>query len=81
VWIKQFVDDESVWREIRVLQEGESFGELALISNHPRAATVYARDDLHVAVLDKWHYVEILSKSSDSVEMIVGRKENGERIE
>lgn len=48
--------------EVRVLESGSSFGELALISNKPRAATVIAKEDTHLACLEKQDFDRILSK-------------------
>ena len=45
---------------ITVLRQGDCLGELALISNRPRAATVICREDTHFAVLTREHYQHIL---------------------
>jgi len=47
------------------LKAGDSFGELALISNKPRAATIYTREDCHFAVLTRTDYLRILSRIQD----------------
>jgi len=44
-----------------VLDKGSSFGELALLENKPRAATIKCKTDCSFAVLDKKHFTEILS--------------------
>lgn len=41
--------------------QGESFGELALLENKPRAATIICNDECHFAVLDKKPFDVILS--------------------
>lgn len=41
---------------------GDAFGEFALITNKPRAASIYCTHDCHFAVLDKSDYTRILSK-------------------
>ncbi len=53
--------NNKVWRDVRTLFEGESFGELALISNKPRSATIVTQTDCHFAVLDKKFYRQVLS--------------------
>lgn len=55
---------ERVWREVKVLRDGEAFGELALINNKPRAATISCKEECHFGVLDKVHYNMILSTCS-----------------
>lgn len=34
-----------IMKEVSTLSDGDSFGELALMSNKPRAATIYCKDD------------------------------------
>ena len=46
--------------EVAILPPYCSFGELALISNKPRAATIRAKSDCHFAVLGKDDYQKIL---------------------
>jgi CRP-like cAMP-binding protein len=43
-------------------QQGDSFGELALLHNKPRAASIECATDVHLAVLDKDDYTRILAK-------------------
>lgn len=47
--------------EIKVLKGGSSFGELALLENKPRAATVICKENCHFATLEKQYFDEILS--------------------
>ena len=47
--------------DVRTLQMGASFGELALIDNRPRAATVICKSNCYFAVLEKDHFNIILS--------------------
>ena len=59
------VDDEETdlekpEREVAQMIKGQSFGELALIYDQPRAASIQAKTDCHFAVLEKQSYAEIL---------------------
>lgn len=47
-------------RESTVLTAGASFGELALIKNKPRSATIFTLEDTHFAVLSKKDFLRIL---------------------
>jgi CRP-like cAMP-binding protein len=49
--------------EIKRLRIGESFGELALIKDVPRAATITCTEEASFAVLDKESYKRVLLKS------------------
>ena len=52
---------EFVLTNVKSLKAGESFGELALIDNKPRAATIICKENCHLAVLEKNHFNKILS--------------------
>ena len=56
------VKTELVRTEVKILNGGDSFGELALIDNKPRAATIFSKEETHLAVLDQKHFNNILSK-------------------
>eukprot|EP01017_Pseudomicrothorax_dubius_P034028 TRINITY_DN4617_c0_g1_i2.p1 TRINITY_DN4617_c0_g1~~TRINITY_DN4617_c0_g1_i2.p1 ORF type:complete len:745 (-),score=89.20 TRINITY_DN4617_c0_g1_i2:47-2281(-) len=56
---------EPIWREVRVLRAGESFGELALINNKPRSATITCKEDCHFAILEKEYYKDILKERQE----------------
>lgn len=51
-----------VSNDVAVLGKGDCFGELALLSNKPRAAGIRCLSDCHFAVLDKADYARILAK-------------------
>lgn len=53
--------NESEGNRVKVLVQGQSFGELALLDNRPRAATIICEEDSHFAVLEKKSFSEILS--------------------
>lgn len=50
--------------KVKVLKGGESFGELSLLDNRPRAASVICEQECHLAVLEKQYFDKILSKNS-----------------
>ena len=56
------VKNTKVLTHVKNLTVGQSFGELALMENKPRAARIVCADDCDFAVLDKQHFDKILSK-------------------
>jgi hypothetical protein len=54
---------EGCYCEVATLTAGKSFGELALISSKPRAATIQCSEDTHFATIYKKDYQEIIGKS------------------
>lgn len=48
--------------QVGLMSKGDAFGELALLHNKPRAATIRCLTDCHFAVLDKNDYVKTLAK-------------------
>lgn len=56
------IENNKILTEIRVLGVGDSFGELSLIENKPRAATIKCKENCHFAVLDKQFFIHILSR-------------------
>jgi CRP/FNR family transcriptional regulator, cyclic AMP receptor protein len=48
-----------------IMGPGEVFGEVALLSDHPRTATVRALDDCDVLLLDRRDFLAFLGKSPD----------------
>ncbi|CAK68447.1 unnamed protein product (macronuclear) [Paramecium tetraurelia] len=47
-------------KEVNILKAGASFGELALINDAKRTATIVAKEDCVFAVMEKHHYKSIL---------------------
>lgn len=47
--------------KIKTLKVGDSFGELALLDNRPRSATIICDEDSYFAVLEKQLFDKILS--------------------
>lgn len=47
--------------EVSLLNEGDSFGELALLNGSPRTAEVHCKTECEVAVLTKEYFSLILS--------------------
>ena len=54
-------DHEIVEVEVKVLEKGQSFGELALLENKPRQATLVCKENSHFATLEKQFFDQILS--------------------
>jgi len=50
-------------------KSGDYFGELALLKNQPRAASIFAKSAVTVAVLDKMSFKRLLGPLED----ILGR--------
>ena len=47
-------------RKLRTLRRGDHFGEIALIDNQPRSATVTARTPLHTLTITSWNFKPLL---------------------
>lgn len=52
-----------VFKEVNILKEGEIFGELALMSSKPRAATIICKKDSEFAILDRKDYQVIVGNA------------------
>lgn len=53
---------EHLFHEVAVLTDGNSFGELALISNKPRSATIICKKNCHFAVMQKQEYDKLIQR-------------------
>jgi CRP-like cAMP-binding protein len=47
---------------VKIFKQGDAFGEIALITNQKRTATIVCKEDCHLLALNKSAYNEILSK-------------------
>ncbi|XP_071961215.1 cAMP-dependent protein kinase type II regulatory subunit-like isoform X2 [Antedon mediterranea] len=74
-------DDPSNEQEIAVYQKGQYFGELALVTNKPRAASVYAVGTVKCAFLDVQAFERLLGPCMDIMKRNIGHyNEETERI-
>jgi len=64
VVLKKMGNDEDE-RAVNEVNQGEYFGELALVNHAPRAATVAAKDDVKVAFLDVAAFERLLGPCMD----------------
>ncbi len=56
--------DQNNFHEVRKLSTGEFFGEIALISAHPRTMTVYIHSDrAQLGILDKQNLIKIANNN------------------
>jgi CRP-like cAMP-binding protein len=51
-----------VLTKVKVLGQGEFFGEMALLNNKPRLASVFCEEDCEFGVLDKESFNSILKE-------------------
>ncbi len=52
-------------KQVATLKEGESFGEMALLLEKPRSATVVATEPTECFTLVRWDFKELATKSPD----------------
>jgi putative ABC transport system ATP-binding protein len=63
-------DDDGTTRVVRQLKAGDFFGEMALLANKPRSATVTATEELDTYTLDKKRFDEVLCHSETFKEQL-----------
>ena len=59
-------DSSGAFTEVKVYHTGDSFGELALMKNQPRAATIFCQTDCHFGVLDREDFLRIIGKIKEA---------------
>ncbi|EGR27328.1 hypothetical protein IMG5_197960 [Ichthyophthirius multifiliis] len=52
-------------RRVKALETGSSFGELALLNNKPRLATIICESECHFATLEKKQFLQILKEKEE----------------
>lgn len=63
VFYDEKTERSHLFHELKVLDSGNSFGQLALLEKKPRAATIICKEDCHFAVVEKEYFDEVLSKN------------------
>lgn len=51
--------------EVHIIKQGEAFGELSLISDKPRAATIVCLENCYLATMNKKDYLKMLARIED----------------
>ncbi len=52
--------------EVKLLEKGDSFGELALKTKKPRAATIHTLEPTIVAYLERDDYIKLTKKAEEA---------------
>lgn len=68
--VQVVVERHGIMNQVATLQEGQYFGEMALLAGEERSATVIASTDVDTYVLDKGGFGEILSDHPEIAEKI-----------
>src|SRR5262249_2781011 len=63
-------DEDGSSRVVRQLKAGDFFGEMALLANKPRSATVTATQELDTFTLDKQTFDDVLARSETFKEQL-----------
>jgi CRP-like cAMP-binding protein len=59
---RTYAADEAIVREIGEIKAGDFFGELALIEEHPRSATVIAAEETDCLLFPAWEFTSLLEE-------------------
>ena len=62
VYVTTFTNFGQELKEVAVLQQGASFGELALLYDTPRTATIICKEDCDFALLKRDDFHDIIGK-------------------
>lgn len=76
VVIKMKREGDETEQEVAVIEKGGFFGELALLTNHPRAASAYASVRTKLAVLDVGSFERLLGPCLDILRRNIDDYEN-----
>lgn len=63
--VQVVMESSGTAKSVKILRRGEYFGELALLTDHPRAATITALEPTKVAFLDKKAFERMLGPCMD----------------
>lgn len=70
------VEKDGGEKEVSTLEKGQYFGELALVTHRPRAASAYAVDNVKVAFLDVEAFERLLGPCMDVMKRAIGDYES-----
>jgi CRP-like cAMP-binding protein len=59
--VEKYLQESKNMVEVNKLKDGDSFGQLALISNKPRNASIITIENTHFAVINKKDYMRVLA--------------------
>lgn len=59
-------------REVGTITAGEPVGEMALLSGHPRSATVIAVRDSELAILDRSGFISLITQCPAAIQCLTG---------
>jgi len=62
-----FIRGTAIYKKVNSLKQGDYFGELALIFNQPRLASIIAGDDLHLLSLKSSSYKAVFESEIQNV--------------
>lgn len=68
--VEVFIEEGGLSRLVRVMRAGEFFGEIALLTDQPRTATVVAREDTILYALSKADFKATIEASASFAEQL-----------